>query len=252
MKNKVAVITGASSGMGLAIAQKLAIEGCMLALIARNEKKLVKAATQIKKKYKIRIETYACDVTQGEQVRNTVTKIQRDFKEIDILVNSAGGSHTTESKDLYDAAFDADMNLNLRGTHLCCRLFSTIIKKGGAIVNISSMNGQVILYPPHGKNALKMGYIAAKAGVIQLTKAYAVELADMGIRVNAVSPGPIYPTGMTQIWDKKKQKAVTEKIPLQRLGKPEDVANAVYFLASDLSSFITGHTLDVNGGRYMS
>lgn len=238
--------------MGLAIAQKFAVEGCILALIARNEKELVRSAAQMKKKYKTRVETYVCDVTQGKQVQNTVAKIQRDFKKINILVNSAGGSHTTESKDLYDAAFDTDINLNLRGTHLCCRMFSTIMKKGGAIVNISSMNGQVILYPPYGKNALKMGYAAAKAGVIQLTRAYAVELADRGIRVNTVSPGSIYPTGMTQAWDKKKQKTVTAQIPLQRLGKPEDVANAVHFLVSDLSSFITGHTLDVNGGRYMN
>lgn len=238
--------------MGLAIAQKFVVEGCTLALITRNEKELVELAAQMKKKYKTRIETYACDVMQGKQVRNTVTKIQRDFKKIDILVNSAGGSCATESKDPYNAAFDADINLNLRGTHLCCQMFSTIMRKGGAIVNISSMNGQVILYPPYGKNALKMGYIAAKAGVIQLTKAYAIELANRDIRVNTVSPGPIYPTGMTQTWDKKKQKTVTAQIPLQRLGKPEDVANAVYFLVSDLSSFITGHTLDVNGGRYMN
>ncbi len=252
LKNKTAIVTGASSGIGVAIAKKLASEGCALVLVARKEEALIQSAKQIKQKFKVRVKCYVCDMTHGEEILNLTKKIKKDFSSVNILINNAGGSHITEPTDVLDTAFDKDIALNLRGTHLCCRLLSEIIQKGGAIVNVSSLNGQTIISSSHGKNMIKIGYAAAKAGVIQLTKAYAWELAERGIRVNAVAPGAIYPTGMTGDWDKEKQLKIKREVPLKRLGKPEDAANAVYFLVSDLSSFITGHTLDVNGGRYMN
>ncbi len=251
MYRKVAVITGASSGVGLAITRMLASKGYSLALIARNEKELDKIAADINKSFQINVQLYACDITQGKDLYDTVNKIKKDFVKVDILVNNAGGSNSTASDDVFDTAFNKDIELNLRGTHLCCKFISKIMKNGGAIVNMSSINGEVVLFPLYKENSLKIGYAAAKAGVIQLTKAYAITLARRRIRVNAVAPGAIYPTGMTGDWSKEKQKVVAQGIPLQRLGKPEDVAHAVYFLVSDSSTFITGHTLDVNGGRYM-
>ncbi len=246
-KNKVAVITGASSGIGFATAKKLAEEGYSLALVSRTLSKASLAA--LTKKFRVRVKWYACDVTQGEQILRTAREIVKDVSRIDVLVNAAGGSTVTAPTDTFDEAFDKDIAVNLRGTHLCCKLFSPYMKKGGAIINVSSQNGRFIVFPSAG---VKMGYAAAKAAVIQLTKAYAIELADRGIRVNAVAPGPIFPTGMTKDWDKAKQGRVVDKTPLKRLGTPEDIANAVWFLASDLSSYVTGHTLDVNGGSFMN
>ncbi len=251
MINKVAVITGASSGTGLAIANKLASQRYDLGMISRKKDDLVRLGNKISRKYKVRVKIYPCDVTLGEQLISVAAELKKDFKKIDALINNVGGSHTTNPDDLLDSAFNIDIDLNLGSTYLSCRLFSPLIKKGGAIVNISSLGGQTHFYPQLASSTAKFGYEAAKAGIIQLTKIYAVDLASRGIRVNSVAPGPIYPTRMTDNWDKKKQKLVRSQIPLKRIGKPEDVANGVYFLVSDLSSFITGHTLDINGGRYM-
>lgn len=250
LKNKVAIVTGASSGIGYAIAQTLASEGCALALIARSEKKLRQAASRISRKHRVRVERYVCDVTKGEDIQAIGKQVRRDFSKADILVNNAGGSHETALGDRFDEAFNKDIALNLRGVHLCCRLLSPLLKNGGAIVNISSINGQTVISTTSAHTSIKMGYATAKAGVIQLTRLYAVQLAPRNIRVNAVAPGGIYPTGMTEDWTKEKQKRVASEALLRRLGTVQDIADAVHFLVSDKSSYITGHTLNVNGGRF--
>lgn len=252
LKDRTAIVTGANSGIGFAVAQKLASEGCAIIFIARRGNELSKAATRVKKQWNVPTAWYSVDVTEGKELQALQILIKKDFGFVDFLVNNAGGSHVTSLEDKFDDAFVQDLELNLRSTHLCCRLLSTSIKKGGAIVNISSLNGQVVTTTKQGKTSPRMGYAAAKAGVIQLTRLYAVQLAKQGIRVNAVAPGGIYPTGMTGDWNEQKQRAAAKETPLGRLGTTLDVANAVYFLASDLSSFITGHTLNVNGGKFMN
>ncbi len=251
LKGKLVLVTGASSGIGLAIAEKLASEGCGLVLTSRGERGLVKTATQLRKRWGVPVLSYSADVTQGEELLELVKKVKNDVGSIDFLVNNVGGGHVTSPNDWLDVAFMQDIELNLHSTHLCCRLLSPLLKNGGAIVNMSSLNGEIITSLVPGNHGAKMGYAVAKAGVIQLTQLYAVQLAERKIRVNVIAPGPVYPTKMTEDWSEERQLRVAQEIPLGRLGTTDDVANAVYFLVSDLSSYITGHTLDVNGGRGM-
>ncbi len=249
LNGKVALVTGASSGIGLAIAEKLAAEGCDLVLIARNDLKLRDIVKVFVSKYKVRVWWYVSDITKGQDIKRLEKEVRKDVGSIDILVNNAGGSHATLPGDIFDKAFTLDLELNLLSTQLACRLLSPLIRNGGSIVNMGSLNGQGLTSPLPTKLPIKIGYAVAKAGVIQLSKLYASQLSERGIRVNVVAPGPIYPTGMTESWSKDRQNNVAKQIPLKRLGTPQDVANAVYFLVSDLSSFITGHTLNVNGGQ---
>jgi NAD(P)-dependent dehydrogenase (short-subunit alcohol dehydrogenase family) len=250
-QKKVAVITGATSGMGLAIAHKLVAEGYALALVARDQKKLKETVSQLQGSETV-IKYFSCDVTQGKEVLQLSKDLQKEFGTIHVLINNAGGSHTTTADDVFDEAFDKDIALNLKSVHLCCRLLHPLVVDSGVIINLSSVNGRGLLSHLPGKKGIKIGYSVAKAGVLQLTKIYAVELSPRGIRVNAVAPGVVYPTGMTDDWDENKRQATIELTPLKRLGTPKDIANAVSFLISEAASYITGHTLDVNGGRYMN
>lgn len=249
LKDKLALVTGASSGIGLAIAGKLASEGCDLILVARGEPRLRQIAKILLSRYRVKVWWYVADITKAQDIKRLKKEVKKDVGGIDILVNNAGGSHPTLSDDEFDMAFTQDVELNLLSAHLSCRLLSPLIRSGGSIVNMSSLSGQGMITPIPTKHSIKMGYAVAKAGVIQLTKLYASQLSERGIRVNVVAPGSIYPTGMTESWDKGKQKDLVKQIPLKRLGRPQDVANAVYFLVSDLASFITGHTLNLNGGQ---
>ncbi len=251
LKGKLAIVTGASSGIGLAIAEKLASEGCGLVLVARGGRELAKVAKQLNESWKVTVKCYQVDVTKGKELLELAKKIKNDLGSIDFLVNNAGGSHVTVPNDELDKAFMQDLELNLQSTHLCCRLLSPFIKNSGAIVNMSSLNGEAVTSLIPGNRGVKMGYAVAKAGIIQLTQLYAVQLADRKIRVNVIAPGPIYPTQMTRDWSEERQGQVAQGIPLGRLGSVDDVASAAFFLISDLSSYITGHTLDVNGGRGM-
>lgn len=245
IKGKVAVITGAGSGIGKATAKKLLQEGCQAALLGRTLEKLQKVKSELKD-IGPRIETYKCNVSQSDQVKEAFSSIFKDFGRIDFLINSAGFNSRKTLDNLTEAEFDQEMDVNVKGTYLCITQTYPKMKEGGAIVNLSSIRGRL------GSAFSSPGYAASKAADANLTKTFALQLAKYKIRVNAVAPGLVYPTELTEDLEKEKLERAKEATPLKRLGTPEDIANAVYFLLSDLSSFITGHTLDVNGGEWMN
>ncbi len=241
--NKTVLITGATGGIGKATSELLASNAYDLILLDRNKKALVLLASKISKKYKIKAERYDCDLSKLEDIE----KIQSKVKRFDYLVNIAGKS-LTQDKGLIDLQkFDTLIDSNLKSSYLTCMIFGyKSLNKGGAIVNISSIRART------GTDSYSSIYSAAKAGLLGLTKSMALELADKNIRVNAVAPGPTYPTKTSKMWSMELRKNLSAKIPLKRLGKPIDVANTIKFLISDDSSYITGQTIDVNGGLWMN
>lgn len=244
--NKVALITGASAGIGLAIAHKLAKENCDLILLSRSIDKLRKAQKDIEEKYQVKSTVHSCDVSNPKEVEKVAQFVQKTSININFLVNNAGISSSASIDALTHEQFQEELLTNIGGTHYISKAFYPLMKRGGAIVNLSSIRGR--MGSPHSSP----GYSAAKAGIIALTKTYALQLARHGIRVNAVAPGAIYPTEMTARWNEEKQQKIIEESIIKRLGSPQEVADAVYFLLSEKAAFITGHTLDVNGGNYMN
>jgi 3-oxoacyl-[acyl-carrier protein] reductase len=244
LEGKTAVVTGASSGIGRQIALQLARDGANLALLARRQEKLDILSREIGE-LDVSVRAYPCDVSSLEQVQEAFETIVADFENIDCLVNNAGFSTKAPIESLANAvaAFDNDYAVNTRGTFLCTLAAYPMMSRGGAIVNISSIRAQT------GTPSASIGYAAAKAGVINLTKSFAQHLAKHKIRVNCVAPGAIYPTGISEHWSLQEREEIAVSCLLRRLGTPQDIANAVCFLLSDLASFITGHVLDVNGGR---
>mgnify|MGYP001593916327 CR=1 FL=1 len=240
---KVAVITGGSSGIGYAVAKKLLSLGARVVLIGREQRRLEKAVGTLGSKSSFLV----ADITDRAEVESVGVEIERSFHKIDFLVNCAGMSAVQNRGVIDEQVFEELLKVNLTGTYICSMIFGyKLIKRGGAVVNISSIRGR------SGTPSFSPGYAAAKAGVINLTKSFALELAKDGIRVNCVAPGPTYPTGISKNWTEEFIKNLSATIPMQRLAEPKEVADAVYFLLSDLSTYITGQTLDVNGGLWMN
>ena len=232
----IAVVTGASGGIGAEIAKRLAQDGFSVALIYnRNAEKAQKTADEITLSGGS-AKTYKCDVRDSSEIISAIEAIERDFGEISVLVNNAGISEQKLLTDITDSDWENMISTNLSGAFYFCRavLPYFIHRKSGRIINISSMWCEV-------------HYSAAKAGLIGLTKALAKEVAPSGITVNAVSPGVINTEMVTKL-GKDTVDMLREEIPVMRLGTPEDVANAVSFLADDRASYITGQVLSVNGG----
>lgn len=243
LKGKTAIISGASRGIGAAIAYKLASMGADLALIyAKN----TEAAEEIKSRcindHGVKAEIYCCDVADFSAVKNCVKQIKTDFGGADILVNNAGitrdGLLAMMSEDNWDAVLDT----NLKGAFNLCRHGAALLlrSKAGCIINVSSVSGLM-------GNAGQANYAASKAGLIGLTKSTAKELAPKGIRCNAVAPGFI-DTDMTAALSQHSDE-LQKQIPLGRSGSPEDVAEAVAYLAA--ASYVTGIVLPVDGGLSM-
>lgn len=237
------IITGATSGIGLATAKLLGQNGHNLALIARNSDDLTNTKKLLNGK--IRVEIYSCDVSKSDQVAKTFKHIIEDFGSIKYLVNCASITNSVPIEKDTEKGFDEEINVNLKGSYLCIMASYKYMSKNGAIVNFSSIRART------GAPSSSPGYAAAKAGIINLTKTFALQLAKYGIRVNCICPGAIYPTRFTEKWTKEKLEKFVEITPLKRLGTPQDIAYAVEFMLSDKASFITGHTLDVNGGAWM-
>jgi 3-oxoacyl-[acyl-carrier protein] reductase len=241
LENKVAVITGAGRGIGEAIARKLAGEGAAIAVCDVMPDNAKQVADSLAKSGTKAL-AYPVNVADGKQVREVCDKIVADFGRVDILVNNAGITRDGLLLRMSEEDWDLVLGVNLKGAFLFTKALSrTMLKqRGGAIVNIASIVGVA-------GNAGQANYSASKAGMIGLTKTVAKEFASRGIRANAVAPGFIQ-TPMTDKLSEEAKKTQTDFIGLGRLGTPEDVANVVLFLASDLSSYVTGQVVGVDGG----
>lgn len=244
LSGKVAIVTGASRGIGRAIALALARDGADILVNARsNIGEARKVAGKIESMGR-RVLVILADVSNKEDVDNMVKKTIEVFGKIDILVNNAGvvGS-TVPIQELKEEDWDRIISVDLKGTFLCCKAVvpHMINRRSGKIVNISSIAGKE-------GNANMTAYSAAKAGIIGFTKALSEEVARYGIRVNCVCPALIE-TELAERMDKQQAEYLKSKIPLSRLGKPEEVAELVKFLVSDASDFIAGQAYNIDGGR---
>ena len=241
LDGKVALVTGASRGIGRAIALKLAAEGAKVAInYAGNTAKAEEVKAEIEKNGGEAILVQA-DVADSAAVEAMVNATVEAFGQIDILVNNAGITRDGLMMRMKDEDFDAVINTNLKGVFYCTKLVSKLMmkKRSGRIINMASVVGLM-------GNAGQTNYAAAKAGVIGFSKSAAKELAARGITVNMVAPGFIDTDMTAAMTDKAKEMTLTG-IPLNRMGTPEDVANAVAFLVSDNASYITGQVIRVDG-----
>lgn len=240
LNGKTALVTGASRGIGRAIALRLAEDGANVAVIYAGSADKAEAVVNEITALGVNAKAYQCNVADSAAVNETVKAVTNDLGKIDILVNNAGITRDGLMLRMKDEDFDAVLDTNLKGAFNMVRAcYSGFIrKKSGRIINISSVSGIM-------GNAGQANYSASKAGVIGLTKSVARELASRGITCNAVAPGFIQ-TDMTE--NLGDNNPLLNSIPLGRMGKPEDIAAAVAFLASDSAAYITGEVLKVDGG----
>jgi 3-oxoacyl-[acyl-carrier protein] reductase len=244
LSGRVALVTGASQGIGRACALKLAAAGATVVAAARNQQKLDDLVTQIAAAGG-RGAAFSLDVGDEEQVKNTFQRAIGQFGKIDILVNNAGVTRDQLVMRMKRADWDAVLNTNLTSAFLCIQqvIGSMLKQRWGRIINVTSVFGQ--MGQPGQAN-----YAASKAGLIGLTMAIAREVGSRNITCNAVAPGFIA-TAMTDVLSDQLKEAGLKMVPLGRIGTPEDVAGAVRFLASEDASYITGHVLNINGGMLM-
>jgi 3-oxoacyl-[acyl-carrier protein] reductase len=245
LNGKVALVTGASRGIGREIALELAREGADVVVnYAGSEAKAKEVVQEIiamgRKSFSIQ-----ANISSSEDVQKMVDETIQQFGKLDILVNNAGITRDQLLMRMKESDWDDVMNTNLKGVFLCTKAVTRQMMKqrSGRIINISSIVG-------FSGNAGQANYVAAKSGVIGLTKTAARELAARGITVNAVAPGYIA-TDMTEQLPEEVKAEMLKQIPLARIGEPKEIAKVVSFLASDDSSYITGQTIHVNGGMYM-
>jgi len=245
LKDKVAVVTGASQGIGRDTALALAEAGAKVAVAARNEEKLAALVNDIAAAGGEAL-AVKMDVADAEQVKAGFKQIVEKFGRLDILVNNAAITRDGLAMRMKKDDWSAVLETNLTGAHLCIQQALPVMMKAraGRIINITSVVAQ-------SGNAGQANYVAAKAGLIGLTKAIAIEIASRGITVNALAPGFIE-TPMTDVLPDKVKEELRTRIPLGRMGSPRDVAAAILFLASDEAGYITGHVLNVNGGMHLA
>jgi 3-oxoacyl-[acyl-carrier protein] reductase len=244
LQGRSAIVTGGSGGLGLAFATTLAENGASVVLAdIDGEAAEVAAKTLRDKGYAAA--GFRCDVTHDADVAAMVAFCGDEFSPVRIMVNNAGITRDATMRKMSEDDFDAVIGVHLKGAWNGTRHAAAVMReqKAGSIINISSISGKV-------GNIGQTNYSAAKAGMVGLTKASAKELAYMGVRVNAIQPGLIM-TAMTEALPQKWLDAKTAEIPMGRAGSPADVASVVLFLASDMSSYMTGTVLEVTGGRHM-
>jgi len=244
-ENQVAVVTGSGRGIGHAIAVRLAKEGARVASVSRTEANAQKTADEINAERADAAKAYAVDVADQAAVQTAAAHIFEDFGRVDILVNNAGVTRDGLSMRMPMEDWDLVLNTNLKGAfNFIQAVMRPMIKqRSGRIINISSIAGLT-------GNAGQANYSASKAGLIGLTKTLARELASRGITVNAVAPGLIE-TDMTTVLSDEIRQAILQKVPLGKLGEPDDIAGAVAYLASAEAKYITGQVLTVDGGMVM-
>ncbi len=245
LEGKTAIVTGASRGIGREIALLLAREGANLVLTARNLEALEALAAEIEQAGGVKPLCFSLDVKNAEKVEELADKTLDKYKRVDILVNNAGVTKDGLFVRMTESDWDEVLDTNLKGAFLCMRAVSKIMMKqrAGKIINIASVIGLV-------GNAGQANYAASKAGIIALTKSVAKELGSRNVLVNAVAPGFIE-TEMTQALAPEAKDKILKAIPVGFFGKPADVAQAVLFLASEESNFITGQVITVDGGMVM-
>lgn len=243
-KEKVAVVTGASRGIGRSIALALAAKGATIVAVDMDQASTEAVVAELQAAGGKALAVVG-NVTVSADVERMIDAAVEAFGRVDILINNAGITRDGLLMRMKDEDWDAVLNVNLKGAFLCTRAVFKVMSKQryGRIINIASVVGQM-------GNAGQANYCASKAGLIGLTKSNAREMAKRNITVNAVAPGFIA-TAMTDALSEKVRAELTAQIPLERLGSADDIANAVLFLASEASGYITGHVLSVNGGMYM-
>lgn len=245
LKGKCAIITGASRGLGKAIALKLASLGANIVLNYRSsEEEALEVENEIKQ-LGVEVISVKGDISKLKEVENLVSVAKERFGNVDIMVNNAGITKDTLILRMKEEDFDSVIDVNLKGVFNCLKAITPIMvkQKHGKIISISSVVGI-------SGNAGQVNYAASKAGIIGMTKSLAKEVGSRGINVNAVAPGFIE-TDMTDALGDKIKEEAKKNIPLRKLGKPEDVANVVAFLASESSDYITGQVIQVDGGMLM-
>jgi 3-oxoacyl-[acyl-carrier protein] reductase len=245
LEGRIALITGASQGIGRACAMELARAGATVALAARSEEKLEAVANEIRGTGG-NASSFKLDVSSEDEIKSVVKAVVAQFGKLDILVNNAGITRDQLVMRMKRADWDAVITTNLTAAFLLSQqVISPMLKqRWGRIINITSIFGQI------GQTG-QANYAASKAGLIGLTKAMARELSSRSITVNAVAPGYIE-TAMTEVLAPELKEQVLKMIPLGRAGSDLDIAHAVKFLASDEASYITGEVLNVNGGMFMA
>ncbi len=245
LKDKVALVTGSARGLGRAIAEKLAQEKSKIVITDINEPMAVDTAKEISKEYGVETIALKHDVSSEESTKKVVKEIINKFSHIDILVNNAGITKDARLMSMKQVDWEAVLKINLTGAFICTKFVSKrmLRQNSGSIVNISSVVGLM-------GNIGQANYSASKAGLIGLTKTTAKELAERGITANAIAPGFIK-SDMTYVLSEEVSKKMLSQIPMNLYGNPEDVANAVLFLVSDLAKYITGQIINVDGGMLM-
>ena len=244
LTGQVAVVTGATRGIGFGVAKALAKSGAAVACIGTNAEKLGKSVEEINADGG-QAKAYVCNVAETAAVAETSKKILEDFGKVDILVNNAGITRDMLVRRMTDEEWDDVIAVNLRGPFLVTRAFAEAMrkKKYGRIINIASISGMI-------GNRGQANYSASKAGVIGFTRTVSKELGNRNITVNAISPGFIE-TDMTAVLEPAYVTEIKNRIPLGRFGQPEDIANGVLFFASPEASFVTGQVIAIDGGMIM-
>lgn len=245
LTGKNALVTGASRGIGRAIALKLASEGANVAIVYAGNQAAAEETKALALENGVKAECYCCDVSDFDKVAQLVATVKEEFGGIDILVNNAGINRDKLAMQMKEADFDDVIATNLKGAFNTIRQVYPLMvrKRSGRILNISSVAGIC-------GNAGQANYSAAKAGMIGLTKSIAKEVASRGITCNAIAPGFIA-TDMTDALPEKVREGALATIPMRRMGTPEEIADVAAFLVSDAASYITGAVLQVDGGLNM-
>lgn len=244
-QEKIVLVTGASRGIGREIALAFAKEGAYVIVNYSGNEQRAKEVVEEMQAFGGNGEIYQCDVSDGSKVKTMIDSIVEHHKKIDVIVNNAGITRDNLLMKMTEQDFDDVIDINLKGAfHTSKSAIRYMMKqRSGRIINISSIVGVV-------GNAGQINYSASKAGLLGLTKSLAKEVASRGITVNAVAPGFIE-TEMTAVLSEAVVEGMMKNIPLKKFGKPEDIANVVLFLASEKADYITGQTIEVNGGMNM-